>query len=586
MERRQKGLAWKRTADVVRDFVRAHADEKPRRAVLCTYDFHPQPFDTAVFAHLERRAFRTLVIADAIALRDRLTDRAFKRYEVAPARCRGAGVFHAKAILIRAGSRFLVGIGSANLTAGGLGGNLELMFFADHTTVAGKGLACGLAHFFQRLAESNDVSVPRPAASFLEKMFEGIQGKAGILLDTLETPLLPQMIRVCSKACSAKDRSLTIVSPWHGSGASPDHTEAPMIEKLRQKLSICREVNVYTSDADSGRGPDLGRDVNVRVPRQSEPLPKERDADDPEADIENRAYYDRPRTLHAKAYLVGGARKAVLFFGSANCTHPALLQSVQKGGNVEILLPSRLATRQEETLRRDLDAFFEPARKMVASTPLRASCIIGGSVLAGYIVARAREKLLRIEAPALPAQAVVLISAKPEGPTVTVTIDKGIGEVTSQQELGRLFPSGVPDRSSNAWTSVLWEKVLAKWIPFPVTVPLAASTCADPVDALDELLDEHAGRWPRRRATGDESFTICDDGESGESTEDEDDHALTAADHQGELDRIAVRIARLKRLFPGNGQQGMVPLHLVRRIVAIVDSHLRPTVRRFLRRDN
>ena len=167
------------------------------------------------------------------------------------------GCFSCKSGVHCAGSRYLVGIGSANLTAGGLGGNLELMFFADHTTAAGQGLACGLAHFFQRLAESNDVKVTRPAASFLDKAFEGIQGKAGILLDTLETPLLPQMIRVCRKACSAEDRSLTIVSPWHGRVASPDHTEAPMIQELRQKLSICGEVNVYTSDAGSGRGPDL-----------------------------------------------------------------------------------------------------------------------------------------------------------------------------------------------------------------------------------------------------------------------------------------------------------------------------------------
>jgi hypothetical protein len=211
--------------------------------------------------------------------------------------------------------------------------------------------------------------------------------------------------------------------------------------------------------------------------------------------------------------------------------------------------------------------------------------MVAGSVLAGYMLARARQKWLQIEAPALPAGAVV-IAAKPEGPTVTVTIDNRIGKVVNQQELGRLFPSGAPDRSSDVWTTVLWEKVLAQWIPFPVTVPLAASTCPDPVDALDELLDEYTGRWPRRRTTGNKSVTISDDGEGDENMEDEDDHDLTAADHQGELDRIAVRIARLKRLFPGSGQQGMVPLHLVRRIEAIVDSHLRPTVRRFLRRDN
>ena len=67
---------------------------------------------------------------------------------------------------------------------------------------------------------------------------------------------------------------------------------------------------------------------------------------------------------------------------------------------------------------------------------------------------------------------------------------------------------------------------------------------------------------------------MSDGGEGDESTEDEDDQALTAADHQGELDRVAVRIARLRKLFPSNGRQGMVPLHLVRRIEAIVDSHV------------
>lgn len=355
-----------------------------------------------------------------------------------------------------------------------------------------------------------------------------------------------------------------------------------MVEELRRKLSISGKVNVYTSDTGSGRGPDLGSDVNVWVPRQSEPVSNEQDEDDPDTEIEHRAYYDRPRNVHAKAYLVGDGRKTVLFFGSANCTRPALVQGIQEGGNVEILLPSRLATRQEETLKCDLEAFFEPARKTSTSTPFRARRAVGGHVLAGYILARARQKLLSIEAPDLPAGTVV-ISATREGQPVRVEINKGIGEVTNHEELGRLFPAGAPDRSSDTWTTLLWEKVSAHWIPFPVTVPFAASTCAAPVDALDELLDEHTGRWPRRTATGEED-TVHDDGEPDESVEDEDDQALTAADHQGELDRVAVRIARLKKLFHGNGHRGVVPQHLVNRIETILDSHLRTTVRRFLRR--
>ena len=68
-----------------------------------------------------------LVVADAGALQAQFRAgmySTFGRYNVAPARCAKGGVFHPKLMLLRAGKHYLAGIGSANLTPGGLGGNL------------------------------------------------------------------------------------------------------------------------------------------------------------------------------------------------------------------------------------------------------------------------------------------------------------------------------------------------------------------------------------------------------------------------------------------------------------------------------
>ena len=125
---RRKGLRWERTSDAVRQFITAYGQPSPRRTVLCTFDFDPDRFNATLLPQLTRRGrqFRSLVIANAGALQTKLRCLAkpvFGRYAVGPAKCMHGGVFHPKLIFLRAGDHFLVGIGSANLTPGGFGGN-------------------------------------------------------------------------------------------------------------------------------------------------------------------------------------------------------------------------------------------------------------------------------------------------------------------------------------------------------------------------------------------------------------------------------------------------------------------------------
>src|SRR5215831_2436611 len=98
---RSRGLRWERISEAIGDFVRQHGAPAPRRAVLCTYEFDPERFQAVLFPSLTRRSrqFRTLVLADAGALQQKLSARfhhALGRYELAPVKCQSQGVFHPK----------------------------------------------------------------------------------------------------------------------------------------------------------------------------------------------------------------------------------------------------------------------------------------------------------------------------------------------------------------------------------------------------------------------------------------------------------------------------------------------------------
>jgi hypothetical protein len=231
----RKGLGFRKTADAIASFVKQLGAEVPRRAVLCTFDFHPDRFETVLLPELCRRSrwFRTLVLADASALQKdgALASRGeAPAYELSPVRLAGPGVFHPKLLLLQAGRRVLVGVGSANLTPGGLGGNLELMLFEDNRSEDGRALARSAVAFLEALGREPRIALTASARRFLARVSASLpRAEGGPLLHNLHEPLLEQLRRTRPPGV----RRAIVVSPWHSSAASARGVEGP-VATIRQ----------------------------------------------------------------------------------------------------------------------------------------------------------------------------------------------------------------------------------------------------------------------------------------------------------------------------------------------------------------
>jgi hypothetical protein len=540
MGARVKGLAFRKTAEAIAAFVKQHGSAAPRRAVLCTYDLDPVCFEAVVLPELARRRrwFRTLVLGDGGALQKEgvLGQRgAASSYELAPARLKGSGVFHPKLIVLQAGAHMLVGVGSGNLTAGGLGGNLELMLFATNEGADGAALAGSAIQFLRDLRVSRRVILPQSARRFIERfcLTAGVVER-GPVLHNLNEPLLDQL----AAGRPGRVARLAVVSPWHSASASTDGVEPVVLASLGRALGA-RPI-VFTQGQD-GKGPPLGKATEVRILRSGV-----RDGDeDLESDSEppNDDRPRRPARLHAKAYLAVGETNATLWFGSANCTTPALRQAAGKG-NVELLVSVALDRQALARFDADLDTMFEPATGHLPPGPTPRIPTPRGIVLAGYVDRWERSTKLTIDlsAPSRARRLRIGTSARRQG-TIELTVPRGVMALTVATEVvSRLLRDGeVPP--------VLWEHVADTAIPFPVSVPCAPAT-DDAEEALQDALDDLAGRVPvafRRRKSPESE----EDDEDDTEERDRELELLTESEHEGTLDRIAVRVEMLRRRIAG-----------------------------------
>ncbi len=572
-----RGLEWRRTVDALRAFVSAHGSLTPRRAVFCTYDLDVRRFEAIVLPELLRRGrqFRTLVLADAGALQAQLRENdahSFGRYQISPVRCARNGVMHAKLVLLAAGNRYLVGIGSANLTAGGLGSNLEMMMFADNMTDNGRQLLGGAAGFLTRLSEHDSITMPRSVRQMIELTLCGLQSQGKALLHSLDAPLIRQI----SRTGLGRVHSLSIVSPWHSGAATPDGLELSVLQTLKRSFNPAI-TTVYT-EGRSGRGPDLGSATEVFVRSETQSSVGNASTDD-ESDVE---LVRRPTRVHAKVYLLENSRNtARLYFGSANCTHPGLTRAVGSGGNVEILVGSKLRAAEVAAVRADLTELFAPARGRFAPTPPPKPAVSRGRILSGELLDGLKGPRLRIEAPTVD-KASVAIAPHPRGRSVRILIEKGIGLVTRSSELRTLFSHGTPTREGESWGLVLWEKVGRQYEPFPVVLPLVANDHEAADVALFDMAFEELGRWPRSAApeTPDHSEDT-----GATETDDEDLRSLAEANHQGELDRLAVAVAVIrKRIRLARPEYARARLELLRKAIGrlMIGEHLKQTLQDYL----
>lgn len=533
-----KGLPFRKTADAIATFVKQHGASAPRRAVLCTYDLDPSRFEAVVLPELTRRRrwFRTLVLADAGSLQKQgvLGRRsAASTYELSPVRVNGSGVFHPKLIVLQAGPKVLVGIGSGNLTAGGLGGNLELMLFATNEGSDGSALAGSAIQFLDDLRTTRRVTLPVSAKRFVERLCRSAPAvTGGPVLHSLDRPLIEQF----SSARAGRITRVRIMSPWHSTAVDTDGIEPEVIARVGKVLG--GPLGVYTQGY-AGKAPALGSKVEVRILRASASGGDEDLDAESEEDVSKRVR--RPSRLHAKAYLAVGSANATLWFGSANCTLPALCR-VAGPGNVELLARVALDRKALARFENDLDVMFERGSGTLPPGKTPRIPAPRGSVLAGYVESWDAPRLeIEVLGRARSARLRLGTTARRQG-TVEVVAPRGATTLLLSVAQSRRL---LQDREV---PPVLWEHVAGAAIPFPVSVP-CAPVLEDPEAMLDDALDDFAGRVPSpfRTTSSRDEDDEDDDLDGDDDDRDRELELLTESEHQGALDRIAVRVELLRR---------------------------------------
>jgi HKD family nuclease len=545
-------LPWKRWSDSIKDFVQRLAPPSRRHitAVFCAHDFAPTPFEQHLLPSLKRCGARTLVLCDRKALIRNLghdKGRRLGAYELAPVVCTQSGVFHPKCFFLSAGNQHLVGVGSANLTHGGMGDNLELCFVTNDVAVVR-----GVAGFLLTLAESPHVRFRDSAKGFLREIAGYIgkkQSPHSPVLHSLQKPIFSQMWQSVGEQATR----IHILSPWHSGGSK--ESDPKVVSAIRKIIGVSPKVTVFTNAVDcEGRyGPACGPGIlSVRVLKRT--TTKQSSGSTAEVDLGDY----RPSQLHAKAYAFEKVtRKKSWFIGSANCTIPALFAPVSEGGNVEMVV--HIPATEAGKLDSDLSRIFAEA-KTKSTDPTKPESTPLGHVLDGAMIPGG---ILRLHAanPRDESQieiAPIDLREKSSQQWVKVKFRRGVARLSRHQS--RLLLSAMSIENSGTDDRrgfFLAEIVNGKPVSFPVTWTHRprwengeAEDAPTLIDGLEDLLASVSG-W-RSRSPG---WQAADN----DSTEDDDDDLrswLTESKHAGELDRIAIVVARLKRAISKRGVYG------------------------------
>jgi hypothetical protein len=292
----------------VEEFFRENRQGR-RRLLALTYEFDPAAFERA-FAKVLTWPIQVDVVAG-------------KGCEGSTTRARfwracWPGTFHPKMICLLANTHVAVGLGSANLTSGGLGENLEIWRYfegqEDHVVLG------GVRDLLKRLDERH--VFPRAVAieEFIEAMPTSKVPHA--LLTTLHGSLLPQVVSRVGRSV----RHVDMVTP-----INCDPTD--VIKRLRHNVGG-EEYRLYTD---------------------KEPVPyiqgitKSYSLERPERD-EHREGVRAVSLAHAKIYAFDGDKNVDLFWGSANLSYSAWLAR-GKRANADFLVHTRTSSKEWSLLR-------------------------------------------------------------------------------------------------------------------------------------------------------------------------------------------------------------------------------------------
>lgn len=553
---KRDGLERQRWIESIDDFVRQHGRATPRWAIFLTYDLTMTTLARAVLPALSRRGrtFRSVILADQGALEQALSVAGGSlpgAVNIHPVRCK-QGVFHPKLVLLRAGRHVRACFGSANITEGGLGSNLEIW-----TQTESPDVLAGLQRFLSEIVHSKHLTVDDGARRSIKRALCGLsQEPSRSVWSSLEESFA-QRLRTGAESTAKR---ATVISPMYAGAGG--------IKAARNAIPAT-SIQLYTT----ANVPVPSSKVFVYAPAH----PADQAEEDPEA---------FPRTLHAKAYLFhpSGRGETIAWIGSANFTAQALTKSVAQGGNVELMVRTTLPADEARAVTADLNVLFEPGDLVDApdefepTPPPRPiatvlACEIVGGPDAPRLVVHASIKSGKVQ-------------LEHAGVRLQVTIRAGRG-IVAADALRRFLPD--LDFTA-AQVLVVYQRLGKEKVPVVVNVPhVPAAEGAGSHTSVDALLDDLLGRIriPTRRL--DANIDQADEGDDVADEIDADEQAaeigrrLDEVAHQGELDRLAVKAAMLKKLAIASAAAGFERDGLMREILgALYDAcpqHLRPSLR-------
>lgn len=278
-------------------------------------------------------------------------------------------VFHPKLLLaVREGAAFLA-IGSANLTRGGLGANLEMvtpLVFGDEVErPAPPGVLASALAFTESVVARLHVAdhsrgkareVLNAASEVLRELGPAKRGPDLRFVHSLEQPLWEQL---AAQHGDDPVTELVVVSPFFESD-DPDRDEwdSMLRHAFGEGLPWAARGRSGSAGARRPRGTLHVGALGTRtvLPRAAlEELGST-------VELRPQALSVEPRRLHAKVVVVVGKKRTTMLWGSPNFTPAALLRSAAGGGNVEcgLLLQAPASTLDGATVRSelDLDAIF------------------------------------------------------------------------------------------------------------------------------------------------------------------------------------------------------------------------------------
>jgi hypothetical protein len=177
------------------------------------------------------------------------------------------------------------------------------------------------------------------------------------------------------------------------------------------------------------------------------------------------------------------------------------------------------------------------------------------------------------------------VRLKVGGRIIRVTVRRGRGII---EGIVRLLPSLQAGRNGDNWSDVIYEMVGFKCIPVIVNVPLVSESAMHGGAAettVDQWIDELVGRWPPRNREKTKSRMLEDEDDQANESESEleqredEELRLDEVDHQGALDRLAVKAAIVKRRIASAPSAGGYRAALEHAVAASLVSACAPHLR-------